>query len=228
MAIPSYTDLTTLKLRLGVTVSTYDSVLNDMLTGAGAAISAYLGYDPTVTAVTEYLNTRGEQVLPLSRYPITSVDHVYQDENGYYGQVAGAFASTTELVQGTDYSWDIDRGSLVGRLWRINWRWPFRTTRGVLQLAGTQDYCPGCVKAVYTVDNTAVLAACKQAAYLEASAQWRLMKTGIGAVLSESIDGYSVTVSQLQKANAVKDSKDNFVSPFVAGILRPFAIGRFV
>ena len=230
MAIPSYTNLTNFKLRIGVTVSTYDTILTEILEGVGAAITAYLGFDPTETSITEYLDSNGQEVLWLKRWPVSAVTAVYEDDQaGNYGQAVDSFPASSELEEGTQYVWAIANKSRVGKLIRLNQFWPMAVDVQPQSLSGLRWYDRGSVKVQYTVDNADLLLACKQCAYLEAAAQFRSMATGMGAVLSESVDGYSVTVSATQKSKVgQEDSADGFVSPQAAGLLRPWRMSRLV
>lgn len=206
----------------------YDSALYSIALGVEAAIRAYLGFDPTVTEITEYLDTRGTQTITLRRWPVTEIGAVYLDEYGNYGQGDDPFPATSELEQGTDYLWAQDMGRRAGVLRRVNSLWPFRYTRQPNQLWGTQSICPGCVKAEYTIDNTDVLAAATEAGYFELLARSSMQLNAMGAVMSDSMNGAQVTVSPYNRNTARPDAADGFASPLVAGLLSPFRGARFV
>lgn len=230
MAVPSYTTLANFKLRIGVTVSTYDTVLTEILEGVGAAINAYLGFDPTETSITEYLDSNGQEVLYLKRWPVTAVSAVYEDDQaGNYGQGTDPFPASTLLTQGSDYVWDIASKSKVGRLIRLLQFWPLNYEKQVQRLSYLVWYNRGCVKCQYTVDNADLLLACREAAYTEAAARFKAMQTGMGVVLSETIDAYTYAISATQRTKTgQEDSADKFVSPMTAGNLKPFALSRLV
>jgi len=211
-----------LKTRLGLTGTTYDSVLSSILDGVDAAIQAYLGFDPTEVDITEYLSTRGEIDTPLRRHPVSSVTTVHEDTTGRFGQNPdGSFATATLLVEGTDYTWTAN-----GILSRVNARWPLDWERGVNRLADTQAFARGCVRVVYVVDSSRVMAAAKEAGLMEGAARWAA-RSGLGAVMSESVDSYSVTISPMQHLNKAA-GVPQFISPLAEVILQPFRRARLV
>lgn len=212
-----------LKTRLGLTGTTYDSVLSSILDGVDAAIQAYLGFDPGEVDIVEYLSTRGEIDTPLRRHPVSSVTTVHEDRTGRFGQNPdGAFATATLLVEGTDYTWTAN-----GLLSRVNARWPLDWERGVNRLADTQAFARGCVKVVYVVDNSKVMAAAKQAGLLEGAAHWFSLK-GTGQILTDGMDGASVSVSVPPHLTAGRDGLPKFLSPMTELILQPFRRARLV
>lgn len=218
-----------LKSRLGITDTASDAILAGIADGVGAAIEAYLGFDPTAAELTEYYDTRGELELALNRWPVESVTSVHLDEGGFYGTTSGAFAGTTELEEGTGYAWAVTGGRRVGVLRRADGqRWPYRGVRAVGRLAPTIGVCPGCVKVTYTVDNANVLAAAKQAGLMECGAVY-FSRAGTGTAMSESIDGASLSLAAAQRSQTDQtDTADGFISPFAAKLLRPFRLSRLV
>jgi len=228
VALPAYFDLNILKLRLGLSASTYDAILTGFAAGAVASINLYLGFDPTVEPITEYRSTRGTRTIALKRWPITAITAVYEDRQGYYGQSPTAFAATSLLTPGVDYVWALDDANGVGLLTRVNRYWPANMEAGYGRLAHTITDCPGCVKIVYAVDSSGVVAAATDAIYAESMAKW-FSRTGIGAVLSDSMDGASVGIQMLPPRPAsADDSADNFVSPLTANFLRQWRASRLV
>jgi len=82
--------------------------------------------------LTEYYNGPGMAELVLRERPVQSIVSVYEDETGAWNQNAGAFATATLLVEGTDYGLDLknDAISLSGILMRLNGVWENVTGRG--------------------------------------------------------------------------------------------------
>lgn len=225
----SYASLAEFKLRIGVTGTSQDAELTALLEGVESLINAYLGFNPTTSSFTEYHDTRGTQTIALKRWPISTITSVHEDTNGQYGQRPGAFPASSELIAGQDYSLVTDNQSRMGVLYRIGRYWPRNLNRWPMQLVVLPSVCPGCVKVVYSVDNSEVLNIAKQAALLEGTAQYRSQLTGTGILTSDSMDGASVGISPFPNAKSVRDSRDNFFSPAVANMLRPFSSNaRFV
>lgn len=215
------------KARGNATPSYPDATITAILTSVEASIRAYLNFNPLDTTITEYLDGRATQRLQLKRWPVTAIAHVYEDYQGNYGQSATAFPSTSELTQGTDYDWVIESGSTAGVLYRIGQFWPWLYTRNINDLSNTADYCPGCVKVNYTIDNTDVLSAATEAGYLESQSRYLAQLTGTGVTTSDSMDGASVGVNPTQRFRK-NDPADGFASSLTAGILNAWRMGRFV
>jgi hypothetical protein len=55
------------------------------------------------TIATLYLSGNGIEDLILPHYPVTSIDAVYLDSNGYFGKRAGAFPASSQILEGTDW-----------------------------------------------------------------------------------------------------------------------------
>jgi hypothetical protein len=205
-------------------------VLGSQLTVSQQLVYTYLGYDPEQTSYTEYLTTRGTLEVALGMagvMPVTAVTSVYVDESGAFGQSPTAFADAA-LVAGTDYMRVLNTSGKITGLRRINTVWPFTLYRNAGDLVGLRADCPGCVKVTYTVDNSRVLFVAINACYMEAAARYRAIPFGIGTLTSDSMDGASVSVTPGQRGQQAKDEKDNFLSPYVAQMLRPFSLRRFI
>jgi hypothetical protein len=221
--MPSYLSLSLLKTQLGITNTAQDTYLNLILNSTEANIKNYLGYDPEETDILEYADGWGTHTIYLRRSPVDSIEHVYEDEYGYYGQGTNAFQSTSELTEGVDYVMAKDHtNNWIIR--RINRVWPYRLDRQPGAVTSTMGKCPGCVKIEYTVDNTDVMYACNQAGQLESIARFRLGLTGTGVVTADSMDGASVSINNWRRNpyNERADSKDQFISPIVSTLLHPF------
>ena len=193
--------------------------------GVSASIKTYLGFDPAIAGLrTEYFDTLGGDLLPLNHGPVSSVTSVYEAwdwwQSGAYGTGSDPFPATTLLTVGTDYALRTDAGSRQGVLVRIGRLWPVSSIRPVNRLAGVLSPARGCVKCTYTVDDSGALAVAKQAAIFEGVAQYRTVFAGIGTITSDSMNSASVSVTVQQRRG--NDSRDSFVSPIVASLLRPF------
>jgi|GEM_PF-6634034 len=103
--------------------------------GAEAAIRRFLRINVTQDTYTRYYPkgnpydrrraTLGSQLV-LEEMPLRSITSIYEDDGGYFGQVAGSYASTTQLTEGSDYYWqreesDFSRAAIITRR---NTEWP--------------------------------------------------------------------------------------------------------
>jgi hypothetical protein len=213
--------VSTLKTKLGISSSDHDTELGQIISAATYLIQAYLGYDPEATSYTDELDATGGDVLALDAppLPVASVTSVYVDT-----AVPRAFGSDTLLTADEDYQLRKNGASGRPELVRLNAKWPFRVVREVGRLSGTVQPEPRSVKVTYTVTNTTVLAVATRACMLECLAAWNAgNSSGLGVVTSDSMDGASVTISQVQKAQRRPDSADGFTSPLVAAMLSPYA-----
>ncbi len=82
--------------------------------------------------LTEYYAGTGSPELVLRERPVQSITSVYEDDEAYWNQGPGAFATDTLLAQGVDYALDYKNAaiSLSGVLVRLNAVWPNVTARG--------------------------------------------------------------------------------------------------
>lgn len=220
--MPSYLSLSLLKTQLGILNTAQDTYLNLILNSVEANIKTYLGFDPLVTDILEYADSWGTPTVYLRRQPVVSVEHVYENPNGNYGQGDDPFPANTELVQGTDFVLVKDHTDnwCIRRLNRV---WPWLWYRQPTAVSSSLGRYPGCIKIEYTVDNTDVMYICSEAGQMEAIARYRLGLTGTGVVTSDSMDGASVSVNNWRRNpyNERADSRDQFVSPVVSTMLHP-------
>lgn len=78
--------------------------LGVLIDSASALIKRYCKRDLEQATYTEYYSGDGQQDILLLQWPVSSVAHVYFDQNGYWGQGSGAFGAATELTQGTQWA----------------------------------------------------------------------------------------------------------------------------
>jgi hypothetical protein len=169
VAVPSWLTVAIFAERMGITTPTGSAltIANMALEAAAGMVTNYLGFDPSVTAITEYLDGYGKRDVTLRRWPVTAVTSVYEDLGGYNGQPTSPtpFAADTLLTVGEDYTWCRSEGGTNGILTRIGGLWPYNWTREINRVAFSVGPLRGCIKVVYTIDNSDVLAAAQQAAY---------------------------------------------------------------
>jgi hypothetical protein len=213
-----YLTLANLKAFIGMSASdtTYDTQLTLVLNGVEQSITTYLGYNPASASATEYYSGNGTYQIVLNRKPVANaaaVTAVYEDTGAYWGQATDPFPSTTLLTQGTDYAVNIEGVSQTGILTRIKNVWPTQWTWLPGKLAANLGPVPGCVKVTYTAGWTTYGPAdVIQAAYAEAAARWASRLTGMGALTSESMDGYGISLAQLQTGGSNMGAS-RFLSP---------------
>lgn len=231
MAVPSWLTVALFAERMGIAMPTGSAltIAELALNAAAGMVTTYLGFDPSATTITEYLDGYGKRDIALRRWPVTGVTSVHEDRAGNNGQTPSPtpFGPDTLLVLGEDYTWDLSEGGRNGILTRLNRLWPYTWTREINRIAFGVGPLRGCIKAVYTIDNSDVLAAAQQAAYMEATVQYRSMQSGMGTVLSDGMDGANVSVTAIQRTNS-NDPRDVFSSPMAAGLLRLYRQGGLV
>lgn len=185
-----------------------------ILSGIEQSITRYVGYSFATATVTEYLSPSGEDVVTVTRGPVTAWVNVWEDWSGWFGQPADSFDATASLLTlGTDYAAEMVDGRYTGRLLRIGSRWPVARSRYVGRLAPHQTPAYGSVKVTYTAGyDDGAPADVAAAAYREASMVHR--NSAGGMVASETVDGYGLTLQEPAKV------VDGATAPFLtAGLL---------
>lgn len=208
-----------------------DAACNIFVNGTMAAIDKHVGYDFTYssTARTFHLDACGGHVVQLPTLaPVWSVSAVYLDRGGNYGQTTGSFDATASLLTlGTDYTLDLRThntdvmGPYTGVIRRLNAHWPQGQGRKEGRLANHVEPVRGCIKvtAVTGFKNGAP-ADVVMAAYQAVSAAY-LSRTGIGAVLSQSVDGVSKSYGT-PAGTILEGESAPFITPFLKAVLRPY------
>lgn len=101
----------------------------------------------------DYLEGNGKPAIVLTHNPVHSVQSVYLDDSGAWGQGPDAFPPP-ELVEGVDWALRIDNPvagwSNAGILVMLNGVWPRRPTRYPGFLAGNLTPGAGNIKVTYT------------------------------------------------------------------------------
>ncbi len=165
--------------------------------GSSIVQATYTHYYPDISG------TRFD-TLRMKEFPVRSITAVYEDPQGYFGQMPGSFAANRLLTAGEQYFMPLDKGGLswFGHLKR----------RGFTSAWGNGSACwpvePGSVKVVYVagwtadelngdVDDAALDANDIKVAILQAvGAFWQNLQNQQLAIkpgeeVSESLDGYS-------------------------------------
>lgn len=95
--------LDALKTLLGITSTTQDTLLEQLLAAASESIKRYTHRDLEAGLYTEYQDGNGCRDLILRQRPVTSIASLWEDPKGAYGDAPGAFPSSTLLTAGVDY-----------------------------------------------------------------------------------------------------------------------------
>jgi len=210
------------KSRMGITVDTYDVDLQETLDSVWALAVKWIGYDPQLQEYTEYFSgaETGGFNLYLGKSPVvTDSVVVYLNYQGFYGQGGNTFTSSDLLVRGQDYAVRVEEGIRSGILYAINQSWPYQYQILPQNLSAERGPCVGCIKVVYEAGlDAAEMKAITNALLTEAAANFRSQATGFGAILNDSMDGASVSVSPFNNQSLYK-GRSPFVSPLTAGTL---------
>ena len=147
---------------------------------------------------TEYYGGNGTKYLRLAQVPVQSVTNLWLDPGGYYGDPATAFASTTQLTEGTDFALvrdnnaasDCSHSGLVVRIGGGIWPRPAVRTEGLL--ARSRMSADGNLKVEYVAGYTRVLSNVQLACHEFVGQLRRSAATGAhGPLTSERYDYYS-------------------------------------
>lgn len=184
----------TLKNRLGIPAT--DNSRNAEFEALAAAVSTrivrYIGFDPSPKLCVELYDGDGSTRLRLNRHPVIEVETVYVDVMANSG-VSGAFTDPASLlVQGVGYTLERDQFG-YGTLLRVNNVWPQRYERRAGNLGAILYPNPGCIQVAYRAGE--VNPVFEEAGIMECKAIFSMRKNGLGAMMSESIDGRSISLT---------------------------------
>lgn len=193
------TQLGDLKAYLNVSGSTEDTYLGILQTGVEEAFKGLCDFRIELNQYTEYYDGNNSTKLPLRQVPVVSVSSVNVDPQGYYGQNANGFGSTTLLVAGQDYyvQYDnFDGTSMSGILVRIGTVWPGGIQRKVSTLTAARTFGQGNIKVSYSAGYKVVPADVQQAIF-EACKELRFRRKQFGPITSEHLGEYGYASSLL-------------------------------
>lgn len=149
------TNLTSVKLYLGITNTDSDTLLTALISEADKMIKNYCRKQLESNIYTEFYSGDGTNALRLRQGPVTHIQNIWTDPGGFFGQGTNSpFSSTTLLTAGADYALNIDQWDGVTSVSRIVFRlvdvwqpaWVF--VRGRLYAARRQAV--GNIKVQYT------------------------------------------------------------------------------
>lgn len=207
------TTLSDLKLTLGITDSTEDSLLTLLITQVSNFIEEYCGRTFASTSYTEYYCGNNQPFIVLNQRPVTAIASVYLDDNALWGQAPLSFAAGTLLTAGVDYALDIDQpdgSSRSGRLYNANGYWdaPFTHTPGII----TSFLGPfkGNIKITYTAGYSSVPTALALECNMAIAKIRQMAQYGM-AIASQSYEEYSIAF--------MADAQRHMLSPEVRSVL---------
>jgi hypothetical protein len=205
MALTSTAEI---KAFLNITDSSQDAWIEALRASAELNVKRYCDQWLEEETWTHFVTGNGRREIVLKERPVLEVDSVHIDTSGNFGQTAGAFAASTELVQGTDWAlrydgtvWgSSDPCSYSGLLVRLRSVWQeaprFYQPRRLTPEVGPAH---GNIQVVYTAGYTTIPEDLKYAvAMLVAWAQ----KTGTHGghpLVSERIGDYSYELGALHR-----------------------------
>lgn len=186
-----------------------DNTIENVLDSASAGVDSYVGRPLSQATVTEYYSGNGRMLLPLRRWPVTSITSLYVDSTGYFGYPSGAFGSTTQLTAGTHYvlardgseGTSADSGMVVYLGGASNSWLASPRSGGVLTPGMGRNGWPmgvGNIKITYTGGYAITPQEVITATYLLAQTLISQSQNNQFQPTSESIGPYSVNKSQLQ------------------------------
>lgn len=209
----------TLKNRLGVPA--IDNSRNAEFEALAASVSnqiiRFIGFNPSPKSCTEYYDGDGSTRLLLRRKPVISVESVYVDVTANAG-VTNAFTDTLSLLTpNVGYVLELDQFK-TGTLLRVNNVWPQRYERRSGNLGSILYPNPGCIKVTYTAGETNPVF--EEAGILECKALFAFRSNGLGAIMSESIDSRSISLTTPQ--GILGNQPRRFVSEVAQLMLMPY------
>lgn len=195
------TTLTAVKLKLGISTTTYDTVLTSLITQASAAIKKRCRRELEAADYTEYPQGFGTRKLLLKEKPINSVASVRIDPTRAFT------ASNTLLTADVDYK--IQRNVL----YRLNNVWPAARQNIFGLLADAVVPSDGIIKVVYNAGYSPIpddlAAACELVV-----ARW----------FGEAKDGEPMSSESLEDYSYSRATGANDADPlgYVMPLLRPY------
>lgn len=191
---------TQLKTHLSITNTSQDTLLQQLLNGAGDAVLSYLGRPIEQSNYTEYLSGNGQRDLMLKNRPVlTNTATVYLDQKGYYGAGTDAFnATTTALNSTSDFAVIPDSPNNLsnsGILKRLGFGWGLTPGRPAGALAtpyrqAVWQVGDGNIKVTYTGGFANVPADITLAVLQMAAVVYRTRKYGGQFLSAESLGQY--------------------------------------
>jgi hypothetical protein len=148
------TTLVSVKAQAGISSSdtSKDTQLTALIPCVTAIIKRSLNRDIEAASYIEYYSGDNSPYLILRQYPVISIDSIYFDTGGYFGQVQNAFPASTLLAAGTDYVLMAGANGVgtSGMVRRIGGTWYGHYSRTVGRVANQPPIPSGNIKVTYT------------------------------------------------------------------------------
>lgn len=174
----SLTSLSNVKTKMGLSVSTYDDVLNALIVQVDTTIKNHLGRSIEEASYTEYPFGYGTKRLRLKEKPVTAITSVRVDTSRLFT------ASNTLLTVDVDYK------LIDGMLFRLNGTWPPAVENKWGLLTNAVVPSTGIIQVVYTAGYSTVPDDIVLAADMLVIKLFGQRKDG-EELLSESLEDYS-------------------------------------
>lgn len=212
----AFATVPTLKNELGILANdnSQNAELERLINAVSIKISRFIGFDPWPKQTTEFYDGTGSTFLPLLRKPVQSVDSVWVDVTANGGVVNSFTDAQSLLVPNVGYTVRYDPFR-AATLVRVNNVWPQRYERRAGNLASILYENPGCIRVLYTAGEVSPLF--EQAAITECKAIYSMRANGLGALMSESIGGRSISLTA--QTELLGNQQQKFASPLAQLLL---------
>ena len=153
----SLTSISAVKTLLGISDSSQDTLLTQLLAGVDATIKQWLRRDIEQATYTEFYSGDGTEVLALNQYPVTSITSVHENASGYFTE--SEFTADELLTAGEDYALmrlSSTVGSKAGFVRRIGGLWPQPSLRTQQFLSAFPGAAAGNIRVVYVAGYSSV------------------------------------------------------------------------
>lgn len=148
------TSLSAVKAQAGISSSdtSKDVQLTALIPCITEIVKRALNRDIEAASYTEYYSGDNSPFLVLRQYPVISIESIYFDTGGYFGQVQNAFPASTLLAAGTDYVLMAGANGIGtnGIVRRIGSTWYGQYSRVVGRVANQPPLPSGNIKVTYT------------------------------------------------------------------------------
>jgi hypothetical protein len=153
-----------------------------------------------VRTYTEFYSGDGSPFILLRQYPVISVTSICEDPEGNFGQTAGGFDSSLNLVQGVDWVLMAGQNGIgsSGMIRRIKGAWWARHTRELGIVSNLPPLPSGNIKIVYTAGYSPIPYAIQMAVN---SAVMRAMATAAAGGAAQSMSYEDATMTYVSPAD---------------------------
>ena len=190
----SLTSISAVKTLLGISDSSQDTLLTQLLAGVDATIKQALRRDIEQATYTEFYSGDGTEVLALNQYPVSSITSIHEDPDGYFTE--SAFTSDDLLTADVDYAlvrMSSTAGGKSGLVRRIGALWPRPSIRTQQFLSAFPGAAAGNIRVVYVAGFATVPADLAMAANQLVIRAYNQRSNGGSGIQQESYEDASVS-----------------------------------